>query len=333
MEEEEDPFCFRSLKRERKKHTLEENQRGQTTRGKNNGKGTVSPKKQAQMRQRTRHRSNNTNVSLCQNRDSSTGRNRNSERGENCLAITDENLTHLTVDKNALSNCDADVCLSETPLTVSTDQKTTVKLEENKAPLCDNVIKDKYKLKGDDVANRNKVQKTGERLKHGPGLYSDKDDLKYCLKRQENGEHPLIMSTMSNSHIQWMHTSPSQTSSKYPQKTYPSPQSKEHYLPNEVAQVPPTGLPDITDEKVLPGPSPDSHKTTRAEDGRCPFCQVPFQALCGQSPNWHTMECMDIPLTATEGNEVFFFNDLLKLVWFGCVCLKSITLVSLHFLR
>ncbi|XP_070211566.1 DNA cross-link repair 1A protein-like [Littorina saxatilis] len=35
-------------------------------------------------------------------------------------------------------------------------------------------------------------------------------------------------------------------------------------------------------------------------DNRCPFCQMPFRALVGQSPNWHTMECMDIPLKAKE---------------------------------
>ncbi|KAL8578492.1 hypothetical protein ACOMHN_028764 [Nucella lapillus] len=36
------------------------------------------------------------------------------------------------------------------------------------------------------------------------------------------------------------------------------------------------------------------------EKGRCPFCQMPFGALSGQSPNWHTMECMDVPLTTTQ---------------------------------
>ncbi|XP_076435182.1 DNA cross-link repair 1A protein-like [Babylonia areolata] len=37
-----------------------------------------------------------------------------------------------------------------------------------------------------------------------------------------------------------------------------------------------------------------------SEEGRCPFCQMPFRALSGQSPNWHTMECMDLPLKSTH---------------------------------
>ncbi|KAK7508688.1 hypothetical protein BaRGS_00000254 [Batillaria attramentaria] len=36
------------------------------------------------------------------------------------------------------------------------------------------------------------------------------------------------------------------------------------------------------------------------DDQRCPFCQVPFGALFLQSPNAHTMECMDIPLKTEE---------------------------------
>lgn len=41
--------------------------------------------------------------------------------------------------------------------------------------------------------------------------------------------------------------------------------------------------------------------------GRCPFCQMPFQVLKVQSPNWHTMECMDIPFNSTQGALIVYF--------------------------
>ncbi|XP_050397271.1 DNA cross-link repair 1A protein isoform X1 [Patella vulgata] len=39
-------------------------------------------------------------------------------------------------------------------------------------------------------------------------------------------------------------------------------------------------------------------KVPKIHDGYCPFCQMPFSALGMQSPNWHSMECMDLPLVA-----------------------------------
>ena len=47
--------------------------------------------------------------------------------------------------------------------------------------------------------------------------------------------------------------------------------------------------------KLLKTPSRKIH------EGYCPFCQMPFAALIIQSPNWHTMECMDLPITSTTG--------------------------------
>ncbi|XP_041370711.1 uncharacterized protein LOC121384395 [Gigantopelta aegis] len=45
--------------------------------------------------------------------------------------------------------------------------------------------------------------------------------------------------------------------------------------------------------KLLKTPPRNKH------EGHCPFCQMPFAALIIQSPNWHTMECMDLPITTT----------------------------------
>ena len=61
----------------------------------------------------------------------------------------------------------------------------------------------------------------------------------------------------------------------------------------------------IGNEKVT-APKKDEGRIYRteaeSEKNRCPFCQMPFQVLHNQWLNWHTMECMDIPLKATEGN-------------------------------
>ncbi len=39
----------------------------------------------------------------------------------------------------------------------------------------------------------------------------------------------------------------------------------------------------------------------KKHDGNCPFCQMPFRVLTIESPRWHVMECMDLPLIAKEG--------------------------------
>ena len=58
-----------------------------------------------------------------------------------------------------------------------------------------------------------------------------------------------------------------------------------------------TQIPMIKNEKV-------SKHISKSHCGqeRCPFCQMPFKVLVGQSANWHTMECMDLPLKASSGS-------------------------------
>ena len=73
------------------------------------------------------------------------------------------------------------------------------------------------------------------------------------------------------------------------------------------------GLNDVkTDENVrrTPGSSrkrkaPSKTPVQRKKfDGNCPHCQMPFEALTIESPRWHTMECMDLPLIAIQGISV-----------------------------
>lgn len=44
-----------------------------------------------------------------------------------------------------------------------------------------------------------------------------------------------------------------------------------------------------------------SPKTRPVHDGYCPYCQMPFSSLLGQTPRWHVFECLDSPpLSETE---------------------------------
>lgn len=36
-------------------------------------------------------------------------------------------------------------------------------------------------------------------------------------------------------------------------------------------------------------------------DGYCPNCQMPFSSLLGQTPRWHTFECLDSPPASEIG--------------------------------
>ncbi|XP_015350306.1 DNA cross-link repair 1A protein isoform X1 [Marmota marmota marmota] len=38
-----------------------------------------------------------------------------------------------------------------------------------------------------------------------------------------------------------------------------------------------------------------SPKTRPVHDGYCPYCQMPFSSLLGQTPRWHVFECLDSP--------------------------------------
>ena len=60
---------------------------------------------------------------------------------------------------------------------------------------------------------------------------------------------------------------------------------------------------DITNTKIGPKIYNGCHTSSIQDETEefCPFCQMPFSILRVQSPRWHVMECMDLPLKATEG--------------------------------
>ena len=81
------------------------------------------------------------------------------------------------------------------------------------------------------------------------------------------------------------------------------PQDPERAAPFEMSK-------SSTGNEKFTAPSKD--EGIEAEESRCPFCQMPFRALDGrQWLNWHTMECMDTPLNATEGNILIINNDII----------------------
>lgn len=55
--------------------------------------------------------------------------------------------------------------------------------------------------------------------------------------------------------------------------------------------------------EVKAGCSSSQKKTKEKRDGNCPFCQMPFCALTIESPRWHVMECMDLPIKAKQGTD------------------------------
>jgi hypothetical protein len=78
----------------------------------------------------------------------------------------------------------------------------------------------------------------------------------------------------------------------------PSKVSGTDYNNKNVSSMAVTSVPTGLSSKSA---DPPSSCTATDVGGRCPFCQMPFTALTGESPDRHTMECMDIPLKTLDG--------------------------------
>ena len=44
-----------------------------------------------------------------------------------------------------------------------------------------------------------------------------------------------------------------------------------------------------------------SKKREAAEEGYCPFCQMPFRILVVESATWHVSDCLSHPVSALQG--------------------------------